>query len=362
MAEKLQDNARLKINLGMFQPAKGFFMLLIIQCHNFGILGKHPHFSVQTLQTNPVLGLALFILDFFFSNTLIPCFFMICGYSIRRRPLRYLIKGTPLYLLKAYLITSVICICLNTLKAIVRGYDVSEYFITECLSFILMPQLKMEFLGHTAYGIGAIWFVYVLAIDSILLNQILALKSRWSQAAVCVLLAVIGMALRQYNVPFFILQSCICCSFMYIGHLISQYKLLTKKIPLVFVVFPLLFWVFLFVRCNFYVDIYANFYSDGMVDLIAIWLLGYHMLYAAAYLGQRSGKLIDFLSWMGQYSFVLCCIHHVENRVLLWKEAVAFVTQNLTIQFFAALILRICLCLALTYAFVQFEKKKRLCT
>lgn len=341
----------------MFQPAKGLLMLLIILCHTFNAFGGVPQFSFQA---NPVSAIPTFVFDFFFVNTIIPCFFMICGYSFRRRPLRFLLKGTPLFVLRAYLITSAIIICLNTLRAIILGGNAPHVFISECLSFALIIQPGGEFLGHSLSGISTVWFLCVLAVDSILLNQILALRSRRSQIAVCALLACIGILLKDITLPFCIQQICICCSFMYLGFVISQEKLLTRRMPWYLVVLPLLLWLFLFLKGDHRINISNNLYPNGLLDLIAIWSAGYLMLYAAAYLGQFDGKFFEALSWVGQYSFILCCVHHVEKTVLPLRKMVGIVIHDPTLQFLAVFLLHTGICLALTYAFVQFGKKKRL--
>lgn len=346
----------IKIGLGTFQPAKGVLMIVIMLWHTIQSFDGYSAFS---LLLNPVIDIPKIFSDFFFNYTTISCFFMMCGYSFRRRPLRYLIKGTPLYIMKAYLITSAIIICVNSLKAAIRGQDVIHSLISQVLPYALII-LNGEYFGYKLNGIFALWFICVLAFDTILLNQILTLKSRRSQITVCLLLACAGMLLKDIRLPFLIQQTCICLSFMYIGYWMGTEKVLTKKFPWYLLALFFLLNLFFFVRGDNHINVATNSYPNGMVDLIMAWLGGYVFMFGAAFLGQFNGRFFDLLAWMGQNSLILCCVHTVEKRILPLKRAVSFVFHDQQLQFVLLFTLRILLCLALTYAIAEYQKRKRL--
>ena len=359
MTEIKRGRATINISLGMFQPAKGLLMFVIILWHT---ISSFNNFSeVPFYQLHPMIAVPKFILDFFFNYTVIPVFFMMCGFSFRRRPLRYLIKGTPLYILKAYLFTSLIIICAKTLNAAIMGQEVFLKLISQLFNYMLMVYP------------GAMWFLCVLALNTIILNYVLTLKSRLSQIAVCLLLACIGMLLKDIRLPFQIQQTyirlpfqisqiCICLSFMYIGYLMNEKKVLTKKFPWYILVLFLLLNLFLFVRGNNHISVGSNLYPNGMVDLIIAWLGGYVFMFGAAFLGQFNGRFFDLLVWMGQYSFLICCVHHVERECVPLQQAVSLVIRDDVLQFYTVFVLRVILCLALTYVILAYQKRKRLRT
>ena len=211
----------MKSSLGTFQPAKGLLMLMIVSSHTASVFWPVPRTSSQAA---PALT-ALQLLSDLLRYAAMPCFFMICGYGFRRRRLPILMRNTVAPIAKAYLITSLLIIGIAAIRAVAEGQGVVRTLVVQSLTYALMATPPLELLGLTTRSIGTIWFPCVAALASIVLNQVLALRERRWQAVVCAALACAGVLLRALRLPFCILQTCVCVSYMYVGYLMRREKL-----------------------------------------------------------------------------------------------------------------------------------------
>ncbi len=342
----------MKNHYTMFQPLKGILMLLIIFSHSIDI----PEFS---LPVNPLSGLFRFLYDFA-SFTCIPCFFMVCGYGFRKKPLRILMQNTVLPILRAYLITSVIILVIHALRSFVVGRDVLPSLLPRILCYVLMVIPATRYFGCTVESIGAIWFLCTLAFTSLMLNLILQIKDQWKQGVVCLVLCWLGLYLRDFSPPFCISQSCICCSFLYLGYQIRQLKLLEKKLPWYYTAGALLLCLLLCLKKSHRIGVSYSWFPGGLATIVAVCFLSYLLLYYASYLDQPKGRFFDGLCWLGQYSFLLCCVHQVERNALPLQTLLARVLKDSMWQDAVYFLSRTILCISITYLLVAIGKQRRL--
>lgn len=348
----------MKITPGTFQPIKGFFSLLIIYSHTRNLFGGIPPFSFQM---HPWRGLLSFLLDICF-YTVMPGFFIICGYGFRKMSLRRLVRNNLLPVIKGYLITTVILLVFATLQAILLGRDISQAVVPQFLGFVLMNLPTATYFGVSVGNVGMMWFACVLVLASILLNCILRLNSRWVQGAICLVLAAAGVLLKDVRLPFCLQQTCVCCSFMYIGYMMRQEKLLEKKPPWYSAALVFLFFVYIVSMENHRIDISVNSYQNGLLGLITAWIIGTATMYLFIHLSALKGKWIDLLAWIGQNSFIVFCVHHVERQLVNWNQLSSLVTDNRQLQQIVIFLLRTFICLIITYIAVQCAAKVQLRT
>ena len=343
----------MKNSLGIFQSTKGILILLVIVWHTDNLFEV---VSGLSFQMNPLIGLLVLLRNFGIYAGM-PAFFMISGYGFRKRPLRIWARFNLIPMIKGYLIAAAIVIGFTALKGILLGRDVSKAMISQCIGYALMNHPKAEFFGQEVKGINVMWFVCTLAIASVMLNQILTVKNRRIQIAICIVLACTGVLLRDIRLPFCIHQSFICCSFMYIGYYMRQEKLLTKKLPWYFAALPVLLCLFASLTNDLVLKIARNVYPNGLLDLMISWIAGIVAMFFFARLDQFNGKIMDAFRWVGQYSFIIYCTHHVERQIVPWVRIVSPVIHSAPLQFAAIYILRVLLCLTAAYVFTRYKKR-----
>ncbi len=334
-----------------FQTIKGFMMVMIIFGHTYFYI---PEFS---LKLGAVPSLLIYPLDFL-SHTCIPCFFMICGYGFRKRPLHILMRNNVLPILKAYLITSVIILALHALRSYVVGREVLPALLPRILSYVLMIAPQVMYFGMDIEGVGPMWFFCCLAFCSLLLNLILQIPDQRGQSFICLALCWLGNYLHQFPLPFCISQTFLCCGFMYLGYRVRQDRLLEKKLPWYFPAGALLICLLICLKMPHRINFYLNLFPGGAGDIIACYLLGYVLMYYASFLDPLKGRLLDGLYWLGQNSFLVCCAHQVDFQGLPLRTFLLHFSQNELLMDTVLFFIRLALCSFVTWLIILIGRRR----
>lgn len=347
----------MKNSLGMFHAAKGLLMTGIILSHCLQAIlsASSPYGFLSGGLGGPVV-----LLMDLLSYAVIPLFFTICGYGFRHRRLRFLIKSMVTGVLKVYCITALFVIAFRTLLEFLYGSNAVLTLLTVSAAHLFALQPHVTIHGIDFGDNGPLWFIWTFMGSSVMLNQILLLKKRRHQVAVCVLSACAGLFLMRYYLPFCLQKIFICTSYMYVGWLMNQEKLLEKRPPRYLAPAAFLLVLAVVLRSGSSFSVSDNIYCNGIFDLIAAWLVSYVLMFPAADLGSCSGRFAGFLSWAGQNAIYICCFHTVEYKALPLMELAVRVFGDGPFGYIAFLLARFLWAFGLVYVFTRYRQERRI--
>lgn len=343
-------------SLGMFNAAKGVMVVLIILTHSMSdfLAGKPPY----AFLSGDIRGLVL-LQCYLSSYAPMPLFFAFCGYGFRHRRQDLLIRNSLVSVLKAYGIVSLSVIGIRTLTEVLSGGNAVQTLFTECVSYLFALQPETTFRGIFFDSNGPLWFLWTFFWAVILFNQILTLNKPRCQTSACVLLALAGLFLSRYSLPFCLQKILICPSFLYIGWLMSREKLLEKRFPWHLAAVTVLYTLALVFKSGYPLFFSADVYPNGLPDLIAVWLNVFVLMYPAAHLGTCSGPLADFLCWTGKNAFLFCCFHTVELKALPFRNFIRLTVKSRYLTYMVLFLVSSVWAYGLTYAFERCIKSGR---
>ena len=146
---------------------------------------------------------------------------------------------------------------------------------------------------------------------------------------------------------------------MYIGYLMRQEKLLAKGVPWHLAGLSLICFLCLHTMNDAQIAIGYNWYPHGLMDLALTWLIGYVAMFLATALDEAEGTFIDVLCWVGRYSFLICCIHHVEKNALPLQRMMAHAIPHSALLGYASLFLvRMLLYVIIVNLFLRYDNKR----
>lgn len=288
---------------GMFDLPKGLFMLYVLFYH--ALIGFYP---VWEYHYSPEISKRLVdILLNVSGRGMISLLFLCCGYSWRKKKMEKAVKGQLSAMLVPYLVTGGAVTATVLLYGMFPGVSLWKELRYSSLPFLLGFCPGADFLGSYINSIGALWCVVVYFFGGILLNWILQEKENWIQLCLAVLLACIGLLLKEKTIVFCFQQVLICTGYMYLGWLMKKTNFLTREIPAYLLILMLLAGPVL--GAFGYFDMSQHSFENGMVDLISGLLVGTGLLVLALRCNRWDGKLMELVRWMGRENFLICCVH-----------------------------------------------------
>lgn len=321
--------------LGMFDLAKGFMIIMILVGH---AITTHFNYWVFNGKQNPALGVLVLFLIFIIQNIIAP-FFMMGGYSFRKRPMKICVKTQMHYLLKPYLYVALSVSIVSIIKKLLISGSIIEGLKYYALPFFfgLCPG-KKEFLGIYMNDIGPIWFLLTFVLATILLNLIVHEKQMWAQILIIITLTFGSLAVKDITLPFCIQQSIICCGYMYVGMLMKKYKFFQQKVPVSFIVIAVI--ICLIAILNGEIAVAGNRWKLGIFDVLASYIAGVVYMIIFRKLNRYSNKIFEAIRWMGRHVLWFCCIHTVFYIVLPWDDFARMTSSHMFIGIAAEIVIQ----------------------
>lgn len=309
------DSVQIREYLGMFDLAKGFFVIMIIFGH---AITDHFNYWVFDVKKSPIIGVIVLFTIFVMQNV-IPAFFIMSGYTFRRKSMNTCVKRQLHYFLKPYIYVAVSVTLITVLKKIIISGDIIEGIKYQSLPFLfgLCPG-KKEFLGIYMADIGPIWFILVFVLSNILLNAVLYESKFWVQIILILALSASGLLLKDVSLPFCIQQTMICCGYLYVGMIMKKYKFFHQKLPKSFIVASSIICLFAMIFGE--IAVAGNRWKLNMFDLLASYIAGTFLVWLFLKLNEKNGKIFDKIRWIGRHVLWFCCIHTVFYLVLPWDD------------------------------------------
>ena len=315
-----RDPAAYKCNyIGMFDLTKGIIMIGIILLHCI-----NDYFSVLAYDGGSSIAVQLLLSPLTISRYgSVPMLFMICGYNIRKQPIKSNIKNNIRLFIIPYVCVIIILALCVVIKCSVTGDSLGSSWTRQVLPFFLGYHPGRHLLRGSLDQIGPIWFFLTYTFANIYLNLVLQEKQTWIQILILAAGTAIGLIFTGTPLPFCLQQIAICAGFMYVGMYLKRGKILQQK----FAVIPLLLAYFTCSLCTELggcAEIGNNVYVLGAVDLIAAYLAGIVLLYLHQRLNVLQGALADGLRWIGRHMMWFCCVHTISYIMGPWEQLSAY--------------------------------------
>ena len=350
------ENRKNSINkLGMFDMVKGILMLLIIAGHS---ITDYFHFWEYTDKSSPLFFLINAVSSISMYG-LIPMFFMICGYGLRKKSMSKAIKGQFKYFWKPYLLVVVATLVLVIIKKVLISGDILEGVRYQVLPYLLaFCPGERSFLGLYMVSIGPIWFFWVFVTAGILANFILQENRLWGQFILIIIFSCLGLMLRNITLPWCIQQTCICTGYMYIGWLMKKHKILGDRLPVYLILLVVLLCVSSVISGG-YIEVSQNVYATGAQDLLVSYVAGIILVFGAIKINYFEGKISDVLCWIGKNAMYICCIHTVAYTVIPWERMAEYLDKSKIIGIVIEMILQYVIAIGGCKCIEWFQQWKR---
>lgn len=291
------------INMTMFDLLKGVSMIGVIYGHNF-VSGD-----------NTVLGIWFGKILY---SVLMPAFFMVSGYWLKKKDIKSGIKAGVGNLLKFYIIVSVI---VNVIGFIHRALSGN---IKQWVEAFLIPSLLVS--TKSPSRVGPMWFVFALFLAWSLFYIVINIKSEKMQMLIAVISAVLGGILMPLQLPFQIGQGLIAFFFVYCGYLLKKRKLLDAKIhPLIYLAL-IIIWIVSIAFGS--MNMYAYDVQYGIFSIVGSLCGSYLIVRGFLYLNLLEWPILDGIRWMGRCSMWILCVHTIEYAAFPWGSVFGIIGHS----------------------------------
>lgn len=304
------------INLTMFDLFKGVAMLFVL----FGHSVVYSSGSLSDFWWGKIL-----------LSLLMPAFFLVSGYWLKKKKISVGIKSSFDYLCKPFIIFVVILLGVSFLHRMLSGN------INEWVQVFLIPTLLVS--TKSGSRIGPMWFVFALFLAWSLFYLIINIKNEKIHTPLAILLGILGGALMPLKLPYQIAQGLVAFFFVYCGYLVKKKKLLEKKLHPVFYVLMVIVWGVTVVFGS--MDLHDYSVRYGMFSMLGSLCGAFLLIKLFLYLNLLEWNVLDGIRWIGRYSMWVVVIHAIENAVFPWKILLKFVEPCSVLGIGAHFILRL---------------------
>ena len=325
------------INLTMFDLLKGVAIIGVVFGHSF------------MMETNAVLN------PWFrkiLHSLLMPSFFVVSGYWLKKKKVKIGLKTSVDYLLKPYILVILIIDGIGLIHRWLQGN------LREWLDVFLIPSILVFTKG--ANRIVPMWFVFALFLAWCLFYVVLNIKNEKLHYVAAVASAVVGGVLLAWKLPFQIAQGLIAFFYVYCGYLLKKKKLLDAKIHPFIYILLVVGWGLALVFGS--MDLYSYNVKYGIFSILGSLCGAFLFIRMFLYLNLLEWRILDGIRWIGRHSMWIVCLHAVEYAVIPWRVLFQFVQQGAfqrtLVYFIMRMIWIIIMCLCLLKIHVFRIKKK----
>lgn len=309
-------------SIGMFDAAKGLFVLIMLFGHSTEFITQYWNPDMQQTTVRMINYFSFRV----FSYGLISMFFIMCGYGFRKKSMLKAAQGQVKYIWKPYVIMALSVAVIAVLKKVLTHANVLEGLTYQALPYLFGICPEGNYFGLEMDSVGPVWFVVSFVFSGIFLNAVLQEERTWVQWMLVGMLAAVGVCLKDYAIPFCFQQSMICTLFMYVGWTMKKQKFFEMEIPKYFIVLTVAFLAF--AACYGEVEVSHNRWKNGLTDIFASIPGGVIMVKLSLELNRFQGKFMQFCRWLGRQVLMFCCIHSVFYSVIPWAKVIDFLDGN----------------------------------
>lgn len=325
------------INLTMFDLLKGIAMLGVLFIHSI-YLTDRAFGSVWYERMGHTL--------------LMPAFFMMSGYWLKKKTVKAGLKSGMDFLLKPLLMVLVIMNLVGLAHRALQGN------LREWVDVFLMPSVLM--VNNHQSRLGPLWYILALFWGWCLFYSVVQIKNEKLQVGAAVLSALLGGALMPFRLPFQIAPGLVAFAFVYAGYLLKKKKVLEKKLhPLLYIVCTVIWLVIVNIGS---MDLYSYDVKFGIVSVAGSMCGAFLLIKLFLYVNLAEWRILDGVRWIGRYSMWFMCIHALENAIFPWKILFLFVEQGTLLgtllQFVLRTIMIVVICIVNQKVQMMLKRKK----
>ncbi len=366
----MKGSFKVKNTAGMFDLIKGITMLMVIFVHTYGLF-PFSFIYQNTYEANiqSMMGLMLvphlFVTIYsLFAHALMPAFFVVAGYGIRKMTIEKSIKKQSTTLLIPYAITAV----LTSILHLITHYTLYRYFpgsFKETLriagGFLLGLSKTSTYFGVKIFSCGPIWFGLALFWGLIVFNILLKYVQERFFLLASIGVAFVGWLLSLGNtVPWCISQGLVATFYICLGYLAKKKKWFTNDISTK----SKLLILFLVILPNFVIRFIGtkdgmadNVYPLGMATILFNGIMGLVCIYFFLRLNKYNGKITGFIRKIGRFSIYVMCVHTIEMMGFPYYYFANNWTGNVSLGCALLFIIRASIDIIICFAFVALKER-----
>lgn len=291
------------INLTMFDLFKGVAMLLVLFGHSF-------------VYNNGALGELVW--GRIVLSVLMPAFFLVSGYWLKKKSVKAGIKSGFEFLIKPFLLFALAIIVIGFLHRALSGE------LQEWVRVFLIPTVLVS--TKSGSRIGPMWFVFALFLAWCIFYVVVNLKKEKLQLVIAVLSAILGGAIMPLKLPYQLAQGLVAFFFVYCGYLWKKKKVLEMKIHPLFYLLMIAMWVISIIYGS--MDLHDYDMKYGLFSAAGSLCGAFILIKVFLYLNLLEWSILDGVRWLGRYSMWIITIHAIENAIFPWKILFGFVEEG----------------------------------
>lgn len=288
----------------------------------------------------------------------LPIFFLLAGYFTNtKRSFGAFVKNKARRLLAPYVLTATLIVLFSIPKSLAEHTSVIEGLQKWGNAALCGIGVKSDFLPMES--IGAIWFLWALFWASVLLRALITTPYRFLRLLSVTVLFIVGvLSIKQIFLPLSIQPGLAALLYLYLGWLFHETKDRLGKeavkgtrlgsfydtyrgysLPAIYLLALSLYLQaafhykpFLMVRAAFDGGVLAvaGSIAGSIVVYLTIWFL-------YRWKDRAMKPLCAALTWLGQNSLLLLCMHIIEQDLIPWKQYFGDLGLNGT-SFYAAVL------------------------
>lgn len=307
--------------LGMFDLAKGIGMIIVVLSH---ILG---YYNLQ------LTGVTIFYPFWYIGCGLMPMFFIISGYGMRKRPIGRCLKQQARYYIYPYIYTGIVTVIVyGVMHYITFGYKDGAIYEMKNMTMSFLCGIstpQTTFMGYEFHkGVVAIWFFLAMFIGWNIVNAVMFIRNSKVAFAIITACVLAGYGCTLIGtLPFCISQGLISTGYIYAGYIMKKRKIFEKNLGKgVIFIFLVLTIISSIVG---YPEMAYNDWKLGPYDIVCAGIIGYMVIKACFVIDSkfRNNKIINGIKVIGRYTYWIMIIHCFEIMVYHWDMLGTFPVQ-----------------------------------
>ena len=365
-----ENKFKIKNTAGMFDLIKGITMLMVIYVHTYALFPNSFIFK-NTYQADldaminmhllPHIALTVYSI---FAHSLMPAFFIVSGYGMRKMGIGKSFKKQANTLLIPYLITAALTVVLH----LCTHYTLYRYLpgsIKETCriagGFLLGLSKTSYYFDVKIFSCGPIWFVLALFWGLIFFNILLTYVSDKYMWFAALGVAFAGWLLSLGNtVPWCVSQGAVCAFYICLGYHAKKKKWFTEGVSVKAkaILTLIIFLPNAFMRYIGYMDGMAdNVYPFGIITIILNGYMGLILIYGFLFLNRFSGVITSFLRKIGRLSIYVLCVHTIEMMGFPYYYFADKWTGNVTVGCLLLYCVRAAIDIVICFVYVAIKNR-----
>lgn len=290
-----------------------------------------------------------------FHSVIMPMFFIMSGYWLKKRKVVKGIKYSAQYVLKPYLIAGLcVTVCSGLLK-IVQGQMPFEYMLFQAGAFLFgFSDAGGTVLGKLYFGWnGPLWFMLALFGAWCIFYMVINVKKEMVQRVLVLLIVIAGCILSKVDMIHFfdIPQALIATGYVYVGYDLKKRGSFNKEHK--WYVLLLMTAVWIAGSAIGFIDLASLTIRYGLIEVVSSIMGAYVVIYAFLWINQLELKWLNPVCTIGRYTNWILCIHTVEMLAFPWEAVMGKLPNIVVFNIYVIQLVARCVMIFVTCIFLK---------